>query len=50
MDPKMVGKTIAFLRSYYDMTQREKPRITDKAVSRWECTQGTPDLNYAEGI
>lgn len=48
MDPKKVGKTIAFLRNYYGMTQRELAErlgVTDKAVSRWECGQGTPDIS-----
>lgn len=42
MDSKKIGKTIAFLENYYDMTQRElaeKPGVTDKAVLRWECGQ-----------
>lgn len=48
MDPKKVGKTIAFLRNYYGMTQWELAKrlgVSDKAISRWECGQGTPDIS-----
>lgn len=48
MDTIKVGKTIAFLRSYYGMTQRELANrlgVTDKAVSRWERGQGIPDTS-----
>ena len=48
MDTIKVGRTIAFLRSYYGMTQRELANrlgVTDKAVSRWERGQGIPDTS-----
>ena len=48
MDAKRVGRSIAFLRSYYGMTQKEiaeRLGVTDKAVSRWERGQGVPDIS-----
>lgn len=48
MDAKKVGKSIAFLRKYYGMTQSslaEQLGVTDKAVSRWERGQGVPDIS-----
>lgn len=48
MDTKKVGKSIAFLRNFYGMTQKElaeKLGVTDKAVSRWERGIGSPDIS-----
>lgn len=48
MDAKKVGKSIAFLRKYYGMTQSDladRLEVTDKAVSRWERGQGLPDIS-----
>jgi transcriptional regulator with XRE-family HTH domain len=48
VDAKKVGKTIAFLRKRYGMTQGEladRLQVTDKAVSRWERGMGTPDIS-----
>jgi transcriptional regulator with XRE-family HTH domain len=48
MDSKKVGKTIAFLRKQYGMTQGEladRLHVTDKAVSRWERGLGSPDVS-----
>ena len=48
MNSSKVGKTIAFLRKHYKLTQHElaeKLGVTDKAVSRWENGYGTPDIS-----
>lgn len=48
MDAKKVGKSIAFLRKFYGMTQSdlaEQLGVTDKAVSRWERGHGMPDIS-----
>jgi transcriptional regulator with XRE-family HTH domain len=48
MDAIKVGKSIAFLRNYYGLTQRNLADclgVTDKAVSRWERGLGTPDIS-----
>jgi transcriptional regulator with XRE-family HTH domain len=48
MDTVKVGKSIAFLRNYYGLTQKnlaEYLGVTDKAVSRWERGLGAPDIS-----
>jgi transcriptional regulator with XRE-family HTH domain len=48
LDAKKVGKSIAFLRNYYGLTQKniaDYLGVTDKAVSRWERGLGTPDIS-----
>lgn len=48
MDAVKVGKSIAFLRKRYHMTQRNVADIlgiSDKAVSKWERGIGTPDIS-----
>ena len=48
MDAVKVGKSIAFLRKRYHMTQRNVAdilEISDKAVSKWERGIGTPDIS-----
>ena len=49
MKSETVGKTIAYLRSLYGMTQKQLADslyVTDKAVSRWERGIGAPDISY----
>ena len=48
MNSKQVGATIAYLRNHLGLTQQElaaRLGVTDKAVSRWECGYGTPDIS-----
>lgn len=47
MNPKKTGAFILQLRKEKRMTQKQlaqKLNITDKAVSRWECGKGYPDI------
>lgn len=48
MDAKEIGGRIAKLRGERNMTQTEladRPYVTEKAVSKWECGNGIPDLD-----
>lgn len=48
MNAIKVGKTIAFLRNRYNMTQKQLAGylgVSDKAVSRWERGVGLPDVS-----
>ena len=48
MNAKKIGKSIAFLRKRYGMTQSDladRLSVTDKAVSRWERGLGVPDIS-----
>ena len=51
MDAKKTGKFIADLRNERCLTQKElanKIGVTDKAVSKWECGRGFPDIAILE--
>lgn len=51
MDSRKTGLFIAKLRSEKGLTQREladKVGVTDKAVSKWECGRGFPDIGILE--
>lgn len=53
MDAKKIGERIAKLRKERNMTQTqlaEKLYVTEKAVSKWECGNGVPDLDNIEKI
>ena len=48
MDQEKIGALLRMLRLQKQMTQKEladKLGIGDKAVSKWECGQGCPDLS-----
>lgn len=48
MDAKKIGERIAKLRKERNMSQiqlAEKLYVTEKAVSKWECGNGIPDLD-----
>ena len=48
MDCAKVGDVIRKLRKEKGMTQKqlaEKMNISDKAVSKWECGNGCPDIS-----
>ena len=48
MNAEKIGKQIAELRKERNMTQlqlAEKLFVTEKAVSKWECGNGIPDLD-----
>lgn len=47
MNPKTTGAFISLLRKENHLTQKqlaEKLNVSDKAVSRWECGRGYPDV------
>lgn len=49
MDAVKVGKSLAFLRKRYNMTQRcvaDYLGVSDKAVSKWERGLGMPDISF----
>lgn len=51
MDSKKTGEFIAALRNECGLTQKEladKIGVTDKAVSKWECGRGFPDIAILE--
>lgn len=48
MDSKKIGKTIRSLRIEKHMTQKQladEIGVSDKAVSKWECGTGVPDIS-----
>ena len=48
MDALKIGRSIAFLRKRYHMTQRQLAsylHISDKAVSKWERGLAIPDVS-----
>ena len=53
MDPVRTGKFILQLRKEHGLTQKEladKISVTDKAVSKWECGRGFPDIGVLESL
>lgn len=53
MDVVKVGKSIAFLRKHYGMTQEElaqKVGVSFKTVSKWENGRGIPDISMISKI
>ncbi len=51
MDSKRTGEFIAALRNERKLTQKElasRIGVTDKAVSKWECGRGLPDIAILE--
>lgn len=48
MEAEKIGRSIAFLRKSFSMTQKDladRLDVTDKAVSRWERGIGMPDIS-----
>lgn len=48
MDCKKIGETIRSLRLQHGLTQKElaeRLNVSDKAISKWECGLGCPDLS-----
>lgn len=53
MDSKKIGKFICKLRQDKDLTQKDladKIGVTDKAISKWECGNGLPDITLLEPL
>lgn len=53
MDQEKVGKLILYLRKKYGLTQQEladKLHITAKAISKWECGLGLPDITILQEL
>ncbi len=53
MDQEKIGKFIAFCRKEKNLTQEElasKLGITAKAVSKWECGKGLPDVSLYKDL
>lgn len=53
LDHKKTGALIASIRKQKNMTQSElalRLHITDKAVSKWECGKGFPDISIIEEL
>lgn len=53
MDSMTVGKTIAKLRKKLGITQTELAgmlNVTDKAISKWECGQGYPEITQLPAL
>ncbi len=49
MDKEKIGKMLKNLRLEKNMTQQEvaaRLNVSDKAISKWECAQGLPDISY----
>ena len=48
-----IGRKIAKLRKINDMSQKDlakKLNVSDKLVSKWECDNGTPDINMIQEL
>lgn len=48
MNQIQIGKFIAKMRKQQNLTQRELAdilNISDKTVSKWECSNGMPELS-----
>ena len=53
MDQVKIGELIRKLRTELGLTQRqlaEKINVSDKAVSKWECGNGCPDLSLLTAL
>ncbi len=53
MDRSLVGKNIAELRKKYGWTQFDlanKLRVSDKAISKWECGTGYPEITQLPAL
>lgn len=53
MDSKKIGKFICKLRQDKNLTQKDladKIGVTDKAISKWECGNGLPDITLLEPL
>ena len=53
MEQVKIGKFIAEMRKQQNLTQRELADIlgiSDKAVSKWECGNGMPELSFMQPI
>lgn len=53
MDPVRTGQFISLLRKERGLTQKEladRIGVTDKAVSKWECGRGFPDVGVLESL
>jgi len=53
MNQKKVSKLILYLRKKHGLTQQEladKLNITPKAISKWECGMGLPDITILKEI
>lgn len=53
MDAEKIGKSIAFLRKQFRMTQSDlagKLKVSDKTVSKWENGHGIPDISVISKI
>lgn len=53
MDQNKIGKFIAESRRIKNMTQEElacKLNVTDRAISKWECGRGLPDVSILEDL
>lgn len=53
MDQNKIGKFIAERRKLKNMTQEElavKLNVTDRAISKWECGRGLPDVSILESL
>lgn len=53
MDVEKIGKFICKLRQDKNLTQKEladQIGVTDKAISKWECGKGLPDITLLEPL
>lgn len=53
MNPEKTGKYIAERRKAMGMTQKElaeKIAVSDKAISKWECGNGLPDITRVKDL
>lgn len=53
MDNQKIGKFICKLRQDKSLTQKDladKIGVTDKAISKWECGNGLPDITLLEPL
>ncbi|MBR6922980.1 MAG: helix-turn-helix transcriptional regulator, partial [Oscillospiraceae bacterium] len=53
MDQKKTGELIKYFRTEKGLTQKQLAdmiNVSDKAVSKWECGNGCPDVSLLDSL